>query len=610
MARAATRVLQDSRSARAPLRHRPQHRCRGGRPARALARPARAPVLRARARRLERHRLRGPGVPEALPVRDRLRSSTSRAAAGHRLMVRLVKGAYWDSEIKRAQVDGLDGYPVYTRKVYTDVSYLACARRLLAAPDARLSAVRDPQRAHAGGDLHARRRRHDAGDSTSSSACTAWASRSTSRWSGRSTTASSAGRAASTRRSARTRRCSPTWCGACSRTAPTPRSSTASPTRRCRSTSSCEDPVARSSDRRATARRARPAASGDPAAARALRRERAQLARPRPGERRRAGVAGRALRQLRRGWTAAPMLAAPVADARRRDCRRRVSAARAQPVRNPADHATSSATCREATLADVERAVASAARRRGSVGRRRRAQIAPRCSSAPPISLEADMPRLLGLLAREAGKTCRERASPKCARRSTSCATTRRRRARDLDDGDASSARPGGLHQPVEFPARDLHRPGRRRARRGQSGARQAGRADAADRRRGGAPAARRPACRRRALQLLPGRGETVGAALVADARVAGRDVHRLDRGGAPAAEDASPTRLGAHGRAGAADRRDRRPERDDRRLVGARRAGGRRRRRLGVRQRRPALLGAARAVPAGRRRRPHARRC
>jgi RHH-type proline utilization regulon transcriptional repressor/proline dehydrogenase/delta 1-pyrroline-5-carboxylate dehydrogenase len=52
----------------------------------------------------------------------------------HRLMVRLVKGAYWDSEIKRAQVDGLDGYPVYTRKAYTDVSYLACARRLLAAP--------------------------------------------------------------------------------------------------------------------------------------------------------------------------------------------------------------------------------------------------------------------------------------------------------------------------------------------------------------------------------------------------------------------------------------------------------------------------------------------
>ncbi|VTU18147.1 trifunctional transcriptional regulator/proline dehydrogenase/L-glutamate gamma-semialdehyde dehydrogenase [Variovorax sp. PBL-E5] len=54
----------------------------------------------------------------------------------HRLMIRLVKGAYWDSEIKRAQVDGQAGYPVYTRKAYTDVSYLACARQLLAAPEA------------------------------------------------------------------------------------------------------------------------------------------------------------------------------------------------------------------------------------------------------------------------------------------------------------------------------------------------------------------------------------------------------------------------------------------------------------------------------------------
>jgi RHH-type transcriptional regulator, proline utilization regulon repressor / proline dehydrogenase / delta 1-pyrroline-5-carboxylate dehydrogenase len=53
-----------------------------------------------------------------------------------RLMVRLVKGAYWDSEIKRAQLDGQDGYPVFTRKAYTDACYIACARKLLAAPDA------------------------------------------------------------------------------------------------------------------------------------------------------------------------------------------------------------------------------------------------------------------------------------------------------------------------------------------------------------------------------------------------------------------------------------------------------------------------------------------
>lgn len=56
-------------------------------------------------------------------------------ARPHRLMVRLVKGAYWDAEIKQAQMEGLAGYPVYTRKVHTDVAYLACARRLLAAAE-------------------------------------------------------------------------------------------------------------------------------------------------------------------------------------------------------------------------------------------------------------------------------------------------------------------------------------------------------------------------------------------------------------------------------------------------------------------------------------------
>ncbi|WP_051176423.1 bifunctional proline dehydrogenase/L-glutamate gamma-semialdehyde dehydrogenase PutA [Luteimonas mephitis] len=55
---------------------------------------------------------------------------------GRRIPVRLVKGAYWDSEIKRAQVDGVGGYPVFTRKPNTDVSYQANARRMLAATDA------------------------------------------------------------------------------------------------------------------------------------------------------------------------------------------------------------------------------------------------------------------------------------------------------------------------------------------------------------------------------------------------------------------------------------------------------------------------------------------
>ena len=55
---------------------------------------------------------------------------------GRRIPVRLVKGAYWDSEVKRAQVDGQSGYPVFTRKPNTDVSYQANARRLLEATDA------------------------------------------------------------------------------------------------------------------------------------------------------------------------------------------------------------------------------------------------------------------------------------------------------------------------------------------------------------------------------------------------------------------------------------------------------------------------------------------
>lgn len=53
-----------------------------------------------------------------------------------RMMVRLIKGAYWDSEIKKAQVRGLTDYPVFTRKVFTDVSFQACAKKILTMTDA------------------------------------------------------------------------------------------------------------------------------------------------------------------------------------------------------------------------------------------------------------------------------------------------------------------------------------------------------------------------------------------------------------------------------------------------------------------------------------------
>ncbi|MGE0410336.1 MAG: proline dehydrogenase family protein, partial [Amphiplicatus sp.] len=56
-------------------------------------------------------------------------------AANRRVMLRLVKGAYWDGEIKRAQVMGLQSYPVFTRKIMTDVSFTACARKLFRNAD-------------------------------------------------------------------------------------------------------------------------------------------------------------------------------------------------------------------------------------------------------------------------------------------------------------------------------------------------------------------------------------------------------------------------------------------------------------------------------------------
>ena len=58
-------------------------------------------------------------------------------ALGRVMNVRLVKGAYWDSEIKRTQVEGLSDYPLFTRKAATDVSYLAVAKDMLAAPNIR-----------------------------------------------------------------------------------------------------------------------------------------------------------------------------------------------------------------------------------------------------------------------------------------------------------------------------------------------------------------------------------------------------------------------------------------------------------------------------------------
>ncbi|MGH1577659.1 bifunctional proline dehydrogenase/L-glutamate gamma-semialdehyde dehydrogenase PutA [Planktotalea sp.] len=72
-------------------------------------------------------------APRARHVIEALHALASRL--DRKIMVRLVKGAYWDSEIKRAQIEGLESFPVFTSKAVTDVSYIACARMLLGMTD-------------------------------------------------------------------------------------------------------------------------------------------------------------------------------------------------------------------------------------------------------------------------------------------------------------------------------------------------------------------------------------------------------------------------------------------------------------------------------------------
>ena len=160
-------------------------------------------------------RPRRPGLSEARARRDRA-ARRARAPARRADPVRLVKGAYWDGEVKRAQIDGprrLSGLHHQGRRPTCPISpaHAICSR----AGGAIYPAIRHAQRPHAGrraaDGASARARR-----TTNSSACTAWARRSTRR-------SSRQRRCASTRRSAGTRTCCPIWCGACWRTAPTPR---------------------------------------------------------------------------------------------------------------------------------------------------------------------------------------------------------------------------------------------------------------------------------------------------------------------------------------------------------------------------------------------------
>ena len=153
-------------------------------------------------------------------------------AHGRRLMCRLVKGAYWDTEIKAAQVGGLTRYPVFTRKVATDVSYLACAKTLLAAHDVIYPAFAT-HNANTIGQVKALH----AIENSSFSASTEWAKSYTRSWASSSaTSATSRRRCASMRPSEATRSCLPISFGGCSRTEPIRASSTASPMSRFQST--------------------------------------------------------------------------------------------------------------------------------------------------------------------------------------------------------------------------------------------------------------------------------------------------------------------------------------------------------------------------------------
>jgi RHH-type transcriptional regulator, proline utilization regulon repressor / proline dehydrogenase / delta 1-pyrroline-5-carboxylate dehydrogenase len=147
--------------------------------------------------------------------------------SGHRIPIRLVKGAYWDTEIKFAQVEGLESYPVFTRKANTDLSYLACAGKLLSMPDQFYPSSRLTMRT----PLPRSPNWPGPTGTTSTSVCTAWARSCMPKCSTMRITTAPAG---SMPRSAITRTCCRTWFDACWRTAPIPPSSTGSLTKSCR----------------------------------------------------------------------------------------------------------------------------------------------------------------------------------------------------------------------------------------------------------------------------------------------------------------------------------------------------------------------------------------
>ena len=536
------------------LRHRPQHRRRGGRSARTVARSARGAVPRPRARGLERPRLRRPGLRQALPVRDRLARSISRAARGRRLMVRLVKGAYWDSRDQAragrrpGRLSGLHAQGLHRR-------LLSRLRAKAARRAGRgLSAVRHPQRADAGlafspspGPNFYRGQYefqclHGMGEPLYEEVvgrdkldrpCRVYAPVGTHetllaylvrRLLENGANTSFVNRIADeTCRSRTGRRPGRRWRGDPRRSARRTRRSrcraiSMAPSGRIRAgsifpTSSGSRAWRRRCERARTSRAARLPPGAAPATSSG------EPVRNPADQRDVVGTAPRARRTrstpaLAAATAAAPAWARDAAERARRD-----PAPRGRPARG-ADRRCSSASSCAKPASPCQRG------RRGARGGR--------------------LPALLR------GAKPRERSSP---------ATPR-------------AARSGRLHQPVEFSARDLHRPGRRRARRRQRRAREAGRRDAADRRRGGARCCTKPACRARRCSSCRARAKSARRwSPIRACRASCSPARRRSRA---SSSTSSPGASTPRRRAGAADRRDRRPERDDRRFLGAARAGGR----------------------------------
>ncbi len=327
--------------------------------------------------------------------------------------------------------------------------------------------------------------------------------------------------------------CSPIWCGGCWRTAPIRPSSRWPPIRPCRSTIMLQRPQSWIADPEQ----------------RAIRIFRCRATCSRPARQNSAGVEfgdRAALAALLAEIDAAP----PERNGRAADRRRRRGRPRAR--RALADRRQArSAPCRKATRRSSASAMAAAQAGFAGLGRdagrraRRRARTRRRPDRAEPRPADraaaergrqdarrlrlgsARGRRFLPLLRRRGAPHARAAAAAGADRREQRTALSRPRRLR--------------LHQPVEFPAGDFHRPGRRRARRRQCGGGQARRADAADRLRSGQAAARRRRAGKRAASGARRRRGRRHARRRQPRRR--RRLHRLDRGRRASSTARSPPR-------------------------------------------------------------------